>query len=75
MAKKTASTKRHRWEATSDHFYPGPKYWRCIQCGLHKMTEWEQKPQYDMLDGRKWHRFAPPCPPPDHRPALGRASS
>jgi hypothetical protein len=57
------ASKRHRWKATSDHFYPGPKYWHCIQCGLLKVTEWECKPAYSMRDGRTWHRFAPPCPP------------
>jgi hypothetical protein len=56
--------KRHRWEATSDHFYPGPKNWRCIQCGLLKVTEWEEKPHYTSVnDGRTWYRFAPSCPP------------
>jgi hypothetical protein len=55
--------KRHRWKATHDHFYPGPKYWECIQCGLQKITEWEEKPRYSMRDGRTWYRFAPPCPP------------
>jgi hypothetical protein len=55
--------KRHRWEAVSDHFYPGPKSWRCIRCDLQKTTEWECKPEYRMPDGRTWHRFAPLCPP------------
>jgi hypothetical protein len=55
---------RHRWEATHNHFYPGPKYWRCIHCDLLKVTEWEEKPEYRARDGRTWHRFAPPCPPP-----------
>jgi hypothetical protein len=59
-------SKRHRWEPTSDHFYPGSKYWRCIKCGLKKTTEWEEKPTYRWHDGRTlktWKRFAPPCPP------------
>ena len=55
--------RRHRWKATSDHFFSGPKYWECIHCGLHKVTEWEEKPEYYFPGGRKWHRFAPPCPP------------
>jgi hypothetical protein len=57
-------SKRHRWEATHNHFYPGPKYWKCIHCGLSKRTEWEEKPVYTMRE-RIWYRFAPPCPPPD----------
>jgi hypothetical protein len=61
---KNPPRKRHRWKATNDHFYPGPKYWECIQCGLQKTTEWEEKPRYRRVsDGRTWHRFAPPCPP------------
>jgi hypothetical protein len=58
--------KRHRWEATSDHFYPGPKYWVCIHCGLQKTTEWEEKPNYHFIRDRRtwrWHRFVPSCPP------------
>jgi hypothetical protein len=55
-------TKRHRRKPDGDHFYPGPKYWRCINCGLHKITEWEEKPRYHM-GNREWVRFAPPCPP------------
>jgi hypothetical protein len=59
---------RHRWEPTHDHFFPGPKYWRCVKCGLRKVTEWEEKPEYRMNDGRRWHRFAPPCPPEEKTP-------
>jgi hypothetical protein len=55
--------KRHRWKPTDDHFNPGPKYWRCIKCGLQKVTEYEEKPTYHWHDGRTWRRFAPPCPP------------
>jgi len=53
---------KHRWKATSDHFYPGPKDWRCIKCGLGKTTDYECKPEY-YWGGRTWWRFAPPCPP------------
>ena len=67
--------KRHRWEPTTDHFYPGPKYWRCIKCGLGKRTEWEEKPEYTMRDGRVWYRFAPPCPPPELQQPLGEGDS
>ena len=63
---------RHRWEATSDHFYPGPKYWRCVHCDLSKLTEWEVPPRYSSNDGREWYRFAPPCPPPADLPSLTR---
>jgi hypothetical protein len=66
----TEPRKRHRWKASGDHFYPGPKYWNCVQCGLTKVTEWEEKPYYMMSDSRRWHRFAPPCPPPPDLPPL-----
>ena len=60
----TKMANRHRWEPTSDHFYPGQKPWRCIKCGLLKVTEWEEKPEYSQPgSGRTWKRFAPPCPP------------
>jgi hypothetical protein len=65
--------KRHRWKMASDHFYPGPKLWRCIQCGLQKITEFECKPRYNMHDGREWHRFAPPCPPPEMQETTAHA--
>jgi hypothetical protein len=57
--------KRHRWEETTGMpLMNGVRFWRCIHCGLHKRTEWEEKPEYTMVgDGRTWHRFAPPCPP------------
>jgi hypothetical protein len=71
MSNNEVPRKRHRWKATHDHFYSGPKYWQCIQCGLCKMTEWEEKPVYGMPGGgRTWHRFAPPCPPPQD--AMGK---
>jgi hypothetical protein len=54
---------RHRWKATHDHFFPGPKYFRCIKCRLGKMTEWEEYPKYFEPGGRTWERYAPPCPP------------
>ncbi len=54
---------RHRWEADNDHFYPGPKYWHCVKCGMHKTTEWGAEAVY-RSGKREWHRFAPPCPPP-----------
>jgi hypothetical protein len=57
------SDRRHRWEPTSDHWYPGPKDWRCIKCGLRKVTEYESKPTCRWTDGRTWKRFAPLCPP------------
>jgi hypothetical protein len=57
--------KRHRWKALGDHWFSDPKHWRCIQCGLLKITEWEEKPRYSMGYSREWYRFAPPCPPPD----------
>jgi hypothetical protein len=61
------ASKRHRWEPTDDHFYPGPKPWRCIKCGLQKITEYEEKPTYRWHDGRTSKRFAPPCPPNRNR--------
>jgi hypothetical protein len=67
------SRKRHRWETTGDHWYPGPKGWRCVQCGLLKVTEWQEKPLYRMPDGRTWHRFAPPCPPDGGGPINGNS--
>lgn len=77
--------KRHRWKAIGDHWYPGEKYWRCINCGLRKTTVYEEKPHYEIRDSgelREWHRFAPPCPPipstptnattgPDRIPKIG----
>jgi hypothetical protein len=54
--------KRHRWKATNDHWYPGPKYWQCIHCGLKKTTEYCEKPTYHQGE-KRWRRFAPPCPP------------
>ena len=56
-------SRRHRWAPPGDHFFPGPKYWRSLKCGLQKMTEFECKPSYRWTDGRTWKRFAPPCPP------------
>jgi hypothetical protein len=54
---------RHRWKAVGNHNDPGPKYWRCVQCDLLRINEWEEKPEYSMRDGSTWHRFVPPCPP------------
>jgi hypothetical protein len=44
IARANEPRKRHRWKATSDHFYRGPKEWRCIYCGLQKVTEYECVP-------------------------------
>jgi hypothetical protein len=55
--------KRHRWKSL-DTYLPN-KNWECTQCGLHKITEYDSDNLYMMRDGRTWHRFAPPCPPPD----------
>ncbi len=58
-------TKRHRWRATADHFYSGPKYWVCKDCGLRRVTEYDEDTRYSEGDGgRTWRRYAPPCPPP-----------
>jgi hypothetical protein len=35
---------RHRWAATGDHWSPGPKYFHCVRCALHKRTDYESKP-------------------------------
>jgi hypothetical protein len=61
---------RHRWRNTDVYLNPGRKYFRCVQCNLLKVTEWDEKPYYTWSDGRTWHRFAPPCPPPPDLPPL-----
>jgi hypothetical protein len=71
MTALTSKGTRHRWEATDGHLCSGPKYWRCVKCGLSKITEWEEKPRYHTGDGREWIRFAPPCPP-GSTPSLAR---
>jgi hypothetical protein len=54
---------RHRWMCASDPIYTSPKFWRCPNCGLRKVTEYECEPHYRGRDGRTWERYAPPCPP------------
>jgi hypothetical protein len=63
MATTKMASRRHRWKSMDSHVAPGPKYWRCVKCDLHKRTEWEEKPEYYEPGGRTWKRFAPPCPP------------
>jgi hypothetical protein len=62
---KRSHSRRHRWQ---EDLSPGrgPKYWECIKCGLHKVTEYDSDNHYYTVGRgpqREWSRYAPPCPP------------
>ena len=63
LTKSNKQTKRHRWEPIGNHFY-SPRQWRCIKCGLQRLTEYDADNEYYHHQGnRTWIRFAPTCPP------------
>ena len=56
---------RHRWKLTSND----PKAPQCcIKCGLLRLEEYNCLRLY-WKGGRRWKRFAPPCPPPQEEGA------
>jgi hypothetical protein len=56
---KSAKPARHRWHRHT------PWESTCTKCKLHRKTEYDMDAIYQMPDGRRWRRWAPPCPPPE----------
>src|SRR5262245_24820855 len=67
---KLGERKRHRWtEKLFSNLGSGPKFYDCADCGLQKITEWDEVVRYS-LGNRGWSRFVPTCPPSPDDPGL-----